>query len=183
MLAIFLQIVNFGRIFETVLNSLIFSAVPFRYSPKLKSDLTPDEILQRAEQFCAFRERSPQEVRDKLKSLGARGAVAEQIYSVLEGDGYFNEVRFAELFAGGKFRVNRWGRVRIRQALYKHRLSETVIENALEAVIDEQQYLAVLQHLADQKRAQLGDDPQARQKTAAYLIRAGYEPELVFSYL
>lgn len=157
--------------------------MPFRSSPKLQSDLTPDEILKRAEQFCAFRERSPQEVRDKLKSMGAHGAVTEQIYAVLEDEGYFSETRFAEMFAGGKFRINRWGRIRIRQALYGHRLSEKVIENALESVIDEPQYLAVLRQLADQKRAQLGDDPQARQKTAAYLIRSGYEPELVFSYL
>lgn len=157
--------------------------MPFRSSNTSKSELTPDEILQRAEQFCAFRERSPQEVRDKLKSLGARGAVAEQIYTVLEDDGYFNEARFAEMFVGGKFRINHWGRIRIRQALYKHRLSESVVENALESAINEQQYLETLQQLAEHKRRQLGDDPNARQKTAAYLLRAGFEPELVFSNL
>jgi regulatory protein len=157
--------------------------VPFRSSYNSKPELTPDEILQRVEQFCAFRERSPQEVRDKLKTLGARGAVAEQIYTVLEGDGYFNEARFAEIFVGGKFRINRWGRNRIRQALYKHRLSEAVVEQALESAIDEQQYRETLQQLAEQKRRQLEGDANVRQKTAAYLIRAGYEPELVFSYL
>jgi len=156
--------------------------VPFQRLPsKEKPDLTPDEILQRAEHFCAFRERSPQEVRDKLHALGAQGQIAEQIYSVLQTDGYFDEARFAHLFVGGKFRINRWGRLRIRQALYQHRLPDQVVEHALATAIEEQEYLQTLQQLAKQKKAQLEGDPQIRQKTAAYLIRAGYEPELVFS--
>lgn len=158
--------------------------MPFRRPPATaKPELTPDEILQRAEHFCAFRERSPQEVRDKLHALGARGDIAEQIYSVLQTDGYFDEVRFAQLFVGGKFRINRWGRNRIRQALYQHRLPDHVVQHALESAIEEQAYRQTLKQLAEQKQAQLAGDPQARQKTAAYLIRAGYEPELVFSIL
>ena len=158
--------------------------MPFRRpSANTKPDLSPDEILQRAEHFCAFRERSPQEVRDKLHALGARGEIAEQIYTVLQTDGYFDEARFAQLFVGGKFRINRWGRVRIRQALYQHRLPDPVVEHALTTAIEEQAYLQTLKQLAEQKKAQLAGDPQMRQKTAAYLIRAGYEPELVFSTL
>ncbi|MGI9159650.1 MAG: regulatory protein RecX [Saprospiraceae bacterium] len=156
--------------------------MPFRRpSANTKPDLSPDEILQRAEHFCAFRERSPQEVRDKLHALGARDEIAEQIYAILQTDGYFDETRFAQLFVGGKFRINRWGRVRIRQALYQHRLPDQVVERALATAIEEQAYLHTLKQLAEQKKAQLAGDPQIRQKTAAYLIRAGYEPELVFS--
>lgn len=146
--------------------------------------LTPDEILAKLEYYCAYQERCPQEVRRKLTELGAEGAIAEQIYSVLENDGFFDEARFAEAYAGGKFRVNQWGRVRIRLELRQRGISPGVIRQALEN-IGEEAYLNTLQNLIAKKRDQwpAADDYASKAKTAASLIRAGYEPELVFRYL
>lgn len=145
---------------------------------------TADEILAKMEHFCAYRERCPQEVRRKLAELGAENETAEQIYSVLEADGFFNEARFAAAFAGGKFRVNQWGRVRIRLELRQRGISPDIIREALET-IGEEEYRGVLQRLIEKRRQQWPspDDAAARSKTAAAMIRAGYEPELVFRYL
>ena len=63
--------------------------------------LTPDEALAKLEHFCAYRERCPKEVRAKLAELGVSGQDAVQIFEVLEGDGFFNEARFAMAYAGG----------------------------------------------------------------------------------
>lgn len=149
-----------------------------------EKNLTPDEILAKLEYFCAYQERCPQEVRRKLTELGAEGAIAEQIYSVLENDGFFNEARFAEAYAGGKFRVNQWGRVRIRLELRRRDISPAIIRQALEN-IGEETYLNTLQNLIAKKREQwpTANDYASKAKTAAALIRAGYEPELVFRYL
>ena len=145
---------------------------------------TADELLAKMEHFCAYRERCPQEVRRKLMELGARGETAEQIYSVLEADGFFNEARFAQAFAGGKFRVNQWGRVRIRLELRQRGISPGIIGEAMET-IGEEEYLGVLQRLIEKRRQHWPSphDAGAKSKTAAALIRAGYEPELVFRYL
>ncbi|MCC6463096.1 MAG: RecX family transcriptional regulator [Saprospiraceae bacterium] len=146
--------------------------------------LTPDEALVKLEHFCAYRERCPQEVRRKLAELGMHGETAEQIYQVLESDGFFNEVRFAEAYAGGKFRINQWGRVRIRLELQQRAIAPAVVRQAL-AAIDESEYLQTLQQLLEKKRQQIGAEagPQDRAKIAAALIRSGFEPELVFRYL
>lgn len=146
--------------------------------------LTPDEALLKLEHFCAYRERCPQEVRRKLAELGMHGETAGQIYQVLENDGFFNEVRFAEAYAGGKFRINQWGRVRIRLELQQRAISPAVVQQAL-ALIDESAYLQTLQELLEKKRQQLGPEagPQDKAKMAAALIRAGFEPELVFRYV
>ena len=144
--------------------------------------LTPDEALAKLEHFCAYRERCPKEVRAKLTQLGMRGETAEQIYSVLQGDGFFNEERFALAFAGGKFRINHWGRVRIRLELQMREISPQRIQRAL-ASIDEEEYLKLLMQLLEKKRRQYENDDRAREKIAASIIRAGFEPELVFQYL
>ncbi|HRI61124.1 MAG TPA: regulatory protein RecX, partial [Saprospiraceae bacterium] len=144
--------------------------------------LTPDEALAKLEHFCAYRERCPKEVRTKLAELGVGGKDAAQIFEVLQEDGFFNEARFAMAYAGGKFRINHWGRIRIRQELKMRDIAPDLIQQALDS-IDEAEYLKLLQQLLEKKRSQYKDDDRAREKTAASLIRSGFEPELVFQYL
>ena len=146
------------------------------------SPLTPDELLSRMEQFCAFRERCPKEVRQKLKALGAEPDSAQQIYEVLQADNFFNEHRFAMAYAGGKFRNNNWGKVRIRLELQMRDIPTDAIQEALDA-IDMAPYEATLLKLLQKKLTQYAGDENMRAKTAASLIRAGYEPELVFRNL
>lgn len=155
----------------------------FRNKPRNSGKpLTPDEALAKLEHFCAYRERCPKEVRAKLAELGLKGGDAEQIFEVLREDGFFNEERFALAFAGGKFRVNHWGRVRIRLELRTRDIAPDVIQRALDS-IDEQEYLKLIKQLLEKKRRQYEGDEHAREKSAASLIRAGFEQELVFRYL
>lgn len=144
--------------------------------------LTPDEALQKMERFCAYRERCPKEVRNKLAEFGLSNPDAEQIFKVLQEDKFFNEERFAMAFAGGKFRYNNWGRIRIRQELRMRDISPTLVSQALDS-IDQSEYEALIQKLLDKKRQQYANDGNAREKTAASLIRAGFEMDLVFKFL
>jgi regulatory protein len=155
--------------------------MPFQRK-KLTRPLTPDEVLLKMEHFCAYRERCPKEVRARLAELGMRGEDAGQIFEVLRADGFFDEERFALAFAGGKFRGNYWGRVRIRGELKMRDIAPEVVARALDSIAEED-YLAVLKKLLDKKRQQYEGDDHARGKSAASLIRAGFEPELVFKHL
>lgn len=154
------------------------------FASRNKQPLTPDEALSRLERYCAYQERCSQEVRRKLADLGVRGEEAQAIFRVLEGEGFVDDARFSRAFAGGKFRVNRWGRVRIRLELQRREIAPALIDEAL-AGIDEAAYVQTLQDLLDKKRRQYAGEPppQMRAKVAAALIRAGFEPELVFRHL
>lgn len=152
--------------------------------PKVKEliPLTPDEALLRMERYCAYSERCPKEVRNKLAEFGLTSADTDQIFAALRGDNFFNEERFAMAFAGGKFRYNHWGRVRIRQELRMRDIAPALIIQAVDS-IDETEYVLLLQKLLDKKREQYAAAPNTREKAAASLIRAGFEMELVFRYL
>ncbi|MEZ4917754.1 MAG: regulatory protein RecX [Saprospiraceae bacterium] len=152
------------------------------FKKKEEKEYTPDEILAKLEHYCAYQERSPKEVRQKLSELGADAEASELIYTILLGDNYLNEERFAMAFAGGKFRVKHWGRHKIRMALRKHGIGNALIEKAL-SEIDPDQYEATLRRLLEAKRAQVEGDPRARQKILNYMLQAGFEQDLVFSYL
>ncbi|HLP95054.1 MAG TPA: regulatory protein RecX [Saprospiraceae bacterium] len=141
--------------------------------------ITPDQALQKMERFCAYRERCPKEVRSKLKEMGLSRADSEQIYQVLQEDNFFNEERFAMAYAGGKFRSNQWGRVRIRQELKMRSIAPEYIAKALET-IPEEDYEALVRKLIERKMQQYEGDDNARDKTIASLSRAGFELELLF---
>jgi len=152
---------------------------PFRKPQKS----TPEQALRQLQHFCGYRERCHEEVKEKLRSLGIWRADQDQIIaSLIEGD-YLNEERFARVFAGGKFRVNRWGRNRIRYALLQKKVSEYCIRKGL-AEIDEGEYDRVLEKLVHDRLYQLaGPIAIRREKTMTYLIGRGFEAERIKPFL
>ncbi len=154
----------------------------FQRANKREKDLSPDEALLKAERFCAYQERCPQEVRQKIKDLGMTGEAADQLYDVLETEGFFNAERFARAFAYGKLRSNHWGKVRIRMELRMRGIDHKLVEQTLAELSDEL-YTSILDSQLQKKLHQWADDPQGRQKAAAAMIRAGFESDLVFESL
>ncbi len=143
--------------------------------------MTKEQALQKARHFCAYQERCHNEVKEKLYSFGLWKKDVEETISLLIGDDYLNEERFAIQFAGGRFRMKHWGKVKIRYELKQRQLSEYCIKKAL-AAIDEEDYLKTLSKLAVQKWDTLRDETNVfvrRRKTQDYLLQKGYEADLI----
>lgn len=123
-------------------------------------------------------------MRTKLLKLGVRGHELEEVIAQLVSDDFLNEERFAVAFAGGRFRMKKWGRKRIEVELKKRGVSSYSIRKGL-AEIDEQAYLETLASVAEKKADLLkGEDAFARKnKVARYLISRGFEPQLVWDFL
>ena len=71
----------------------------------------------------------------------------EELTSRLIEEGCLNEERFAKAFAGGKFRMKQWGRIKIRAELKKKQVSHYCITAALDE-IDDRKYKETLHKLA-----------------------------------
>ncbi|MFM7175997.1 MAG: regulatory protein RecX [Bacteroidota bacterium] len=136
--------------------------------------------LERLRSYCAYQERSQQEVRDKLYSLGMTPDQVEQGVTILITEGFVNEGRFAEAYARGKHRTKRWGRIKIRMGLKRHGVSDVCIRKALENLPDDE-YIATLLKLLEVKRRTLGgkDDFKSMEALLRAGISHGFEPELV----
>ena len=146
--------------------------------------LTPKEAKQKIQHYCAYQERSHQEVRDKLYAFGLHRAHVDEILTELITDGFLSEERFARAFAGGKFRMKKWGRIKISNALEGKGVSANCIRTGLKE-IEEFEYLTALRGLLRQKFATVEDDNvfAVRDKISKYAIQKGYEPELVWREL
>ncbi len=132
--------------------------------------------------YCAYQERTQQEVRDKLYSYGLYPDAVEEVLTDLITEDFINEERYAQSFARGKFRQNRWGRIKIRRALQQKKLSRYCIEKGMQE-IDPAAYEETLTKLMHDKWNSLAaEDSYARKhKTVRYVLGKGYESELAWS--
>ncbi len=73
-------------------------------APKKQKIIDEQLALKKAGHYCAYQERSQQEVRDKLYEWGLWPAAVENIIVKLIGEGFLNEERFAKAYTTGKFR-------------------------------------------------------------------------------
>jgi len=149
--------------------------------PKRQKPLSRQEALSKILHYCAYQERSHREVRNKLFGYGLPGSDVDELTAHLITEGFLNEERYAKTFAGGKFRMLKWGRVKIRQELEMEGLTSRCIDRGL-AEIDPAAY----QHTLDELIRKKADGLQAENafekmnKIARFAIAKGFEPELVW---
>lgn len=141
-------------------------------------------ILSKLQRYCAYQDRCEKEVRNKLFELKVYGEEQEEIINQLKQERFLDEIRYAESFVRGKFRMKKWGRVRIVNELKFKNIKDSFIKNGLKE-IDEKDYLATLTELLNKKLKSLkgANAYIAKNKTATYLINKGYERDLVWSQL
>jgi regulatory protein len=150
-----------------------------------KKYLSQDEALLKMQQYCAYQERCQDEVRSKLIECGVYGDALESIIADLISENFLNEERFAKAFAGGKFRIKHWGKIKIIQELKSKKISEYCIRKAFESEINDSDYKATLLEVLNKKSNLLSENEKFKknQKLALYAMGRGFEPELVWDCL
>lgn len=138
--------------------------------------MTYTEALSRAEKYCAYQERSQQEVRRRLRAWRVEEEAAEAVIAELIAQNFLNESRYAMAFVSGHYRIKRWGRLKIIQALRADGLSERCIRDAL-AATDFSDYPETIRRVADSwQRTHASCPPEERKwRLKAYLFSRGFE--------
>ena len=105
----------------------------------------------------------------------------DELLSELISENYLNEERFAILYAGGKFRIKQWGKVKIKYSLKQKQVSEYCIKKAL-AAIDERDYTKTLEKLFEQKLKTLKAEKNIfikKRKLQDHLMQKGFETSAI----
>ncbi|MEO6136728.1 MAG: regulatory protein RecX [Ginsengibacter sp.] len=156
--------------------------IPNRYFWSMAfTNYTPVQSVPKIKQYCAYQERCHAEVKNKLYSFGLNKSEIDEIISILITENYLNEERFAIHYAGGKFRVRQWGKIKIKQALKLKQVSDYCIKKALKE-IDSGDYKKIFYKLVDQKLKALSKEKNIfikKRKLQDYLMSKGFESELI----
>ncbi|MFM2385739.1 MAG: hypothetical protein RL660_496 [Bacteroidota bacterium] len=138
-------------------------------------------VLIKIRRYCAYQERCHSEVRYKLIELGARGLELEDYIVHLIAEDFLNEERFAQVYAGGKFRVLKWGKQKIVHGLKQKQVSAYCIKKGLQEIPDDD-YETTLTKLVEGKWENLRKPMLSlavKQKILTYMLGKGYEQQLV----
>lgn len=131
--------------------------------------------------YCAKSDRCQFQVLEKLKGYGLSYTVSQDILVELIQEDFVNDQRFADSFCSGKFKIKKWGRRKIVFELKKLKISPVCIKSALKK-IDMDDYNWTVNDLLLKKSLMLKDKNIfiKKKKMADYMIRKGYESELVW---
>jgi regulatory protein len=146
-----------------------------------KPVLTVAEAQQKLEHYCAYQERCHQEVVNKLRELGMIPTAIDTIITSLIQNNYLNEMRFAQSFARGKFRIKKWGKNRILRELKLRNIGEYNIKKGLQE-IPEEEYLAAFYSLFEKRKQAVHHltVQQQKKKILDYLLYRGWEKPLIY---
>ena len=147
-----------------------------------KKSLTKEQAYQKLKHYCAYQDRCHSEVKTKAYLLGLRKPEVEELTSKLIEENCLNEERFAKAFAGGKFRIKQWGRIKIKAELKNKQISHYCITAALDE-IDDRRYKITLHKLAVKRWNSIKGEGinlyVKMTKTRDYLLLKGYESNLI----
>ncbi len=147
------------------------------------SSLDFGQSYRKAADYCSSQDRCNSEIRYKLKYWNIDKRFIDDIISKLTEEGFLNEKRFAVNYAGGKFRMNGWGKIKITSELKMRGIPTEYLQEAL-AAIDENDYMLYLKEILLKKMKQLGSNsPANRQKAIFFAASRGFEPFHVSSLL
>ena len=126
------------------------------------------QLISRAENYCARAEHCASEVRTKITAWGGSKEDADKIVAHLYAQKYLDDARYCNAYVHDKLLYQHWGKVKIRTMLQARQLPTSDIQNALKN-IDETEYNRILRAvLALKKNA-------ARDAQIRFLLQRGFE--------
>ena len=96
-------------------------------------------------------------------------------------DDFLNEERFAFSFIRGKFRIKKWGKIKLKNELFQRNITSALINNALNQINNED-YNKTFDELALKKFKYLNEEISinSKKKFISYLQYRGWESDLIF---
>ena len=113
----------------------------------MKEEKKITEILSKVERYCRYQERCKSEVEKKLVDLEVTEKMKKSILYELAKKKYFDNNRFSYEYAIGKFRNNKWGKIKISYHLKCKSIEKSIIDIALKK-IPENEYNSVFNNMA-----------------------------------
>jgi len=142
------------------------------------------EILSKLERYCKYQQRCKSDVENKLNKLEVPEKIKESIIHELSEKESFNNKRFSIEYAVGKFRNNKWGKIKIRYNLNCKFIEKNIIDEALKK-IPKSEYELTFYKMANKEwtdRSKLDASSRKRRFYRALQSR-GWEFHLINNFL
>lgn len=94
------------------------------------------KAVEKAERICMLQEKCIADIRQKFYDWRVNPAHHEEIIQSLIKDKFIDETRYVESFVKDKLNINKWGKTKIRFALFQKKIDENIIDHELNKISD-----------------------------------------------
>jgi len=148
----------------------------------MKKQITPEQALAKAQNICASQEKCKADIRKKLYDWKIQAIEIEKILNKLIKDKFIDENRYTSFYVRDKYKLNKWGRIKIEFSLKQKQIEQRIITNVLEEINDEE-YKEIFRTELKKKLKSLKNEEKhkLKEKLLRFAQSRGYEPELSVS--
>jgi regulatory protein len=142
------------------------------------------EIYGKLARLCSKSEQCSPDLLKKIKESGGSSLMAEKIIDKLEKENFLNDERFVKSYAREKFRVYKWGRVKMHYYLKQKGLKEETIDMGLNE-IENAEYVQLLVRTMREKAKtiKVTNKFEKMGQIIRFAQGRGFEPELIHRYI
>ena len=143
-----------------------------------------EKVKSDALRLLAVSPRSVEELRGRLKLKKHPDSAIEPVLELLKKQGFLNDQKFAQLYAGSRVNARPVGRRQLEMDLKKKGLSSGVIEETLSGLKDYDEKETVRKLAERQVSRMTGVSPKKKKaRLFGFLKRRGFSSDAIFSVL
>jgi regulatory protein len=147
-------------------------------------ELIVKEAYSKMAQLCSRSEQCSADIRKKMIAWEIMDELVDEIIIKLKEEKFIDDERFVKAYVSDKFRLNKWGKIKMRYYLKAKGLNDELIEIGLNEIKDEQ-YKKVLISILKEKAKKIKSDNKFEKmgQIIRFAQSRGFEPEVIHRYL
>ncbi len=145
----------------------------------MKKQITPKEALVKVQNICASQEKCKADIRKKLYDWKISSTEIEKIIKNLLENKFIDENRYTRFYVRDKYKLNKWGKIKIAFSLKQKQIEPQIISNTLNE-IDDNEYKEILKNELTKKLKSLKNEEKhkLKEKLLRFAAGRGYEADL-----
>jgi len=147
-------------------------------------EIVVKEAYSKMAQLCSRSEQCSTDIRKKIIAYEIMDELVDEIISKLKEEKFIDDERYIKAYVSDKFKLYKWGKVKIRHYLKAKGLSDDLIEKGLTEINDDQYKKLLIATLKEKAKKVKADNKFDK---AGQIIRfaqsRGFEPEIIHRYL
>jgi regulatory protein len=142
------------------------------------------EAYSKMAQLCSRSEQCSADIRKKMVAYEIMDELVEEIILKLKKEKFLDDERYVKAYVSDKFRLNKWGKIKMRYYLKAKGLSDDLIEVGINEIKDEQYKKALISTLKEKaKKIKTDNKFEKMGQIIRFAQSRGFEPEIIHRYL
>ena len=147
-------------------------------------ELIANEAYTKMAQLCSRSEQCSADIRKKMITYDLVDEVVDEIITKLKSERFLDDKRYVNAYISDKFRLNKWGKIKIKHYLKLKGLSDDIIQDGLDEINDEKYKTALIKTMKEKAKAVKNKDKFEKMgQIIRFAQNRGFEPELIHRYM